>query len=137
MATQNLYLTSSQPRHPRRGRSDCGRRITVEDIAIWHLRLGKTVADSRTTTSLAAFMPRSRTDHQAEIERGISENDAFLRGAQQFSNSPNTGEGVVASAIVDGASEMQSYGLRQRGVDVTVTEAGMRGGMTKLNSRSP
>ena len=65
-----------------------GRRITVQDIAIWHQRLGKSVDEiceehdlglAEVHAALAYYF-----DHQDEIDRSIDEGDAFaeaLRGS--------------------------------------------------------
>ena len=59
-----------------------GHRITVQDIAIWHQRMGKSVEEicseygiglSDVHAALAFYF-----DHQDEIDRGISESDAFV-----------------------------------------------------------
>lgn len=60
-----------------------GRRIPVEDIAIWHVRLGKTVHEicAEYDLSLAEIYAALAHyyDHQADIERDIAEGDAFVK----------------------------------------------------------
>lgn len=60
-----------------------GRRISVEDIAIWHVRLGKTVDEicAEYDLSLAEIHAALAHyyDHQADIERDIAEGDAFVK----------------------------------------------------------
>lgn len=59
-----------------------GRRISVEDVAIWHVRLGKSVDEicaeydlslAEVHAALAYFY-----DHQAEVERAIDDGDRFV-----------------------------------------------------------
>ncbi|HYA04461.1 MAG TPA: DUF433 domain-containing protein [Xanthobacteraceae bacterium] len=60
-----------------------GRRISVEDIAIWHVRLGKTVDEICAEFDLSLAEVHAALayyyDHQSEIERDIEQGDAFLR----------------------------------------------------------
>ena len=59
-----------------------GRRISVEDIAIWHVRLGKTVDEICAEYDLSLAEVHAALahyyDHQAEIERDINEGDAVM-----------------------------------------------------------
>jgi len=68
-----------------------GRRISVEDIAIWHMRLGKTVDEICAEFDLSLAEVHAALayyyDHQAEIERDISEGDAFARALRDSSPS--------------------------------------------------
>jgi uncharacterized protein (DUF433 family) len=68
-----------------------GRRISVEDIAIWHLRLGKTVDEICAEYDLSLAEVHAALayyyDHQDEIERNISEGDAFLKALRNSSPS--------------------------------------------------
>ena len=68
-----------------------GRRISVEDIAIWHLRLGKTVDEICAEYDLSLAEVHAALayyyDHRAEIERGINEGDAFLNALRNSSPS--------------------------------------------------
>jgi uncharacterized protein (DUF433 family) len=68
-----------------------GRRISVEDIAIWHVRLGKAVDEICTEFDLSLADVHAALayyyDHQAEIDRGINEGDAFLRALRDSSPS--------------------------------------------------
>jgi uncharacterized protein (DUF433 family) len=60
-----------------------GRRISVEDIAIWYVRLGKTVDEICAEYDLSLAEVHAALahyyDHQAEIERDINEGDAFVK----------------------------------------------------------
>jgi uncharacterized protein (DUF433 family) len=60
-----------------------GRRISVQDIAIWHDRLGKTVDEicvdydlslAEVYAALAYYY-----DHRKDIDRHIKETDAFVK----------------------------------------------------------
>jgi uncharacterized protein (DUF433 family) len=68
-----------------------GRRISVEDIAIWHVRLGKTVDEISAEYDLSLAEVHAALahyyDHQAEIERDIDEGDAFLTALRNASPS--------------------------------------------------
>jgi uncharacterized protein (DUF433 family) len=68
-----------------------GRRISVEDIAIWHVRLGKTVDEICAEFNLSLAEVHAALayyyDHQSEIERAINEGDAFLRALRDSSPS--------------------------------------------------
>ena len=68
-----------------------GRRISIEDIAIWHLRLGKTVDEICAEYDLSLAEVHAALayyyDHQAEIERQINEGDAFLKALRDSSPS--------------------------------------------------
>ena len=59
-----------------------GHRITVQDIAVWHQQMGKSVEEicseyglglSKVHAALAYYF-----DHRDEIDRGIRESDAFV-----------------------------------------------------------
>ena len=66
-----------------------GRRISVEDIAIWHLRLGKTVDEICAEYDLSLAEVHAALayyyDHQAEIDRDIAEGDAFVKALRETS----------------------------------------------------
>src|SRR5215831_6419985 len=68
-----------------------GRRISVEDISIWHVKLGKSVDEICTEFDLALADVHAALayyyDHQAEIERDINEGDAFLKALRESSPS--------------------------------------------------
>src|ERR1700726_3253209 len=68
-----------------------GRRISVEDIAIWHVRLGKTVKEISAEYDLSLAEVHAALahyyDHQAEIEQSINEGDAFLKALRNTSPS--------------------------------------------------
>src|SRR5438445_13831414 len=68
-----------------------GRRISIEDIAIWHLRLGKTVDEICAEYDLSLAEVHAALayyyDHQADIERQINEDDAFLKALRDSSPS--------------------------------------------------
>ncbi len=73
-----------------------GRRISVEDIAIWHVKLGKTVDEICSEFDLSLGEVHAALayyyDHQAEIERDINEGDAFARALGD--SSPSKHESV-------------------------------------------
>ena len=70
-----------------------GHRITVQDIAIWHQQMGKSVEEicseyglglSDVHAALAYYF-----DHQDEIDRSIKESDAFVSALRRSTqNSP-------------------------------------------------
>src|SRR5260370_27176155 len=68
-----------------------GRRISIEDIAIWHLRLGKTVDEICAEYDLSLAEVHAALayyyDHRDEIERQINEGDAFLKALRDSSPS--------------------------------------------------
>jgi uncharacterized protein (DUF433 family) len=68
-----------------------GRRISVEDIAIWHLKLGKTADEICAEYDLSLAEVHAALayyyDHQADIERDINEGDAFLKALRNSSPS--------------------------------------------------
>jgi len=64
-----------------------GRRITVQNIAVWHERLGKTADDiadeydlklSEVHAALAYYF-----DHREEIDNGLDEGEAFVAALRQ------------------------------------------------------
>ena len=67
------------------------RRISVEDIAIWHVKLGRTVDEICTECDLSLAEAHAALayyyDHQAEIERDIGEGNAFLTASRDSSPS--------------------------------------------------
>jgi uncharacterized protein (DUF433 family) len=78
--------------HTRGGKARiAGRRISVEDIAIWHLRLGKTVDEICADYDLSLAEVHAALayyyDHQDENDRNISEGDAFLKALRNSSPS--------------------------------------------------
>lgn len=58
------------------------RRITVQDIAIWHERLGQTVDEIAAEHDLSLSDVHAALayyfDHQANIDQSIAEGDAFV-----------------------------------------------------------
>ena len=68
-----------------------GRRISVEDIAIWHLRLGKSVDEICAESDLSLAEVHAALayyyDHQVEIEREIDNGDAFVKALRNSSPS--------------------------------------------------
>ena len=65
-----------------------GHRITVQDIVIWHLRMGKSTEEICAEHDLGLADVHAALayyfDHRADIDRGISESEAFakaLRGS--------------------------------------------------------
>ena len=84
-------LHRCDPRYPSGKARIAGRRISIEDIAIWHLRLGKTVDEICAEYDLSLAEVHAALayyyDHQAEIERQINEGDAFLKALRDSSPS--------------------------------------------------
>src|SRR6266513_897113 len=68
-----------------------GRRISVEDIAIWHDRLGKTVDEVCAEYDLSLAEVHAALayyfDHQTEIDRHSKETDAFVKALRDSSPS--------------------------------------------------
>jgi uncharacterized protein (DUF433 family) len=68
-----------------------GRRISVEDIAIWHVKLGKAVDEICTEYDLSLAEVYAALayyfDHQVEIDRHIKETDAFVKALRASSPS--------------------------------------------------
>lgn len=66
-----------------------GHRITVQNIAIWHERLGKSADEIATEYDLTLADVYAALayyfDHRAEIERAIKESDAFAKALRQRS----------------------------------------------------
>ncbi len=64
-----------------------GHRITVQDIAIWHERLGRTpdeIAAEYDLTLAAIYAALAYYfDHRAEIDRAIEEGQAFAEALRQ------------------------------------------------------
>ena len=64
-----------------------GHRITVQDIVIWHERLGRSADEIATDYDLAlADVYAALTyyfDHRAEIDESIEEGDAFAEALRQ------------------------------------------------------
>lgn len=64
-----------------------GRRISVEDIAIWHVRLAKTVDEICAEHDLSLAEVHAALahyyDHRTEIERAIDAGDAFVKALRQ------------------------------------------------------
>src|SRR3989304_824621 len=64
-----------------------GRRITVQDIAIWHERLGRTadeIAAEYGLTLAAIYAALAYYfDHRAEIDQAIEEGQAFAEALRQ------------------------------------------------------
>ena len=59
-----------------------GRRITVEDVVIWHERLGKSVDEIATTYALTLSDVYAALtyyyDHQSEIDESLRESKAWI-----------------------------------------------------------
>jgi uncharacterized protein (DUF433 family) len=68
-----------------------GRRISVEDIAIWHDRLGKSVDEICTEYDLSLAQVHAALayyyDHQAEIDQNMKEGEAFVKALRESSSS--------------------------------------------------
>ena len=64
-----------------------GRRITVQDIVIWHERLGRTcdeiAAEYDLTLSDIYAALAYYFDHRAEIDNSIAESDAFVEALRR------------------------------------------------------
>ena len=64
-----------------------GHRITVQDIAIWHERLGRSpdeiTAEYGLTLAAVHAAPAYYFDHRAEIDQAIEEGDAFAEALRQ------------------------------------------------------
>jgi hypothetical protein len=114
-----------------------GRRISVEDIAIWHVRLGKTVDEICASISRwPRFMPRSPTTmtinpRSSEPSTKVTRSCGPCVIARPPS-SPNAlrsgGLSSVRYYMDEHVGTAVVHGLRRRGVDVTtVAEADMRG----------
>jgi uncharacterized protein (DUF433 family) len=70
-----------------------GHRIRVQDVAIWHEKLGMTadeIVDQYPTISLADVYAALAYywDHRDEIEREIAEGDAFAEELRRTSTTP-------------------------------------------------
>ena len=68
-----------------------GRRISVQDIAIWHDRLGKTVDEICADYDLSLAEVHAALayyyDHRDDIDRHIKETDAFVKALRTSSPS--------------------------------------------------
>lgn len=68
-----------------------GRRITVQDIVIWHERIGKSADEIASEFDLSlADVYAALTyyfDHRQEINQAISESNAFVEALKQSSPS--------------------------------------------------
>ena len=64
-----------------------GHRITVENIAIWHERLGKSVDEICSDHDLSLAEVHAALayyyDHQVEIDRAIADGEAFVEQLKQ------------------------------------------------------
>jgi uncharacterized protein (DUF433 family) len=71
-----------------------GHRITVEDIAIWHERLGKTADEIATEYDLTLADVYAGLayyfDHRQEVDQGIEESRAFVDALRQSTPSKLT-----------------------------------------------
>jgi len=69
-----------------------GRRITIQNIVIWHERLGKNVDEicAEYDLSLADVYAALAYyfDHREEIDRSIEEDEAFVKSLHQQTPSP-------------------------------------------------
>ena len=92
MTTQSLYrhIVATPDTLGGRPRIE-GRRISVEHIAIWHDRLGRSVEEICADYELSLAEVHAALayyyDHQAEIERDIKEGDAFVAALRERSAS--------------------------------------------------
>ncbi len=68
-----------------------GRRITVQDIVIWHERLGRDVDEICAEYDLALADVYAALayyfDHRDEIDRGIEEGEAFVAALRRDTSS--------------------------------------------------
>lgn len=68
-----------------------GHRITVQDIAIWHERMGKSADEIASDYSLSLSDVYAALayyfDHQEEMDRAILESDAFVKLLRQTTTS--------------------------------------------------
>jgi uncharacterized protein (DUF433 family) len=68
-----------------------GHRISVEDIAIWHVKLGKSVDEICTDYGLSLAEVHAALsyyyDHQSEIDQHIKETEAFVKELRRSSTS--------------------------------------------------
>ena len=68
-----------------------GHRITVQDIAIWHERMGRTPDEIAAEYGLTLGDVHAALayyfDHRADIDRSIEESDAFIQALRQQSTS--------------------------------------------------
>jgi len=80
-----------------------GRRISVQDIAIWHDRLGKTVdeicADYHLSLAEVHAALAYYYDHRDEIDQHIKETDAFVKALRATSPS------ILAQRLAEGRGE--------------------------------
>jgi uncharacterized protein (DUF433 family) len=64
-----------------------GHRITVENIAVWHERMGKSVEEIAAEYDLSLADIHAGLayyfDHRAEIDASIQESDAFVESMRQ------------------------------------------------------
>ena len=71
-----------------------GHRITVQDIAIWHERLGRSVDEIAADYDLSLAEIYAALayyfDHRAEVDRGIEESRAFADALQKHTPSKVT-----------------------------------------------
>ena len=71
-----------------------GRRITVQNVAIWHLRMGKSVDEICTEHGLELSEVHAALaynfDHREEIDRSIAAGEAFV--AELRKSSPSVRE---------------------------------------------
>jgi uncharacterized protein (DUF433 family) len=92
MTTQSLYRHLVATPDTLGGKTRiAGRRISVEDIAIWHVKLGKTVDEICAEYDLSLAEVHAALaycyDHQTDIERDINEGDALLKALRDSSPS--------------------------------------------------
>jgi len=75
-----------------------GQRITVQDIAIWHERLGRSVDEIAAEHSLTLGDVRAAlayySDQQQEIDRSIADGEAFAAALRQRTPSKLGGKPV-------------------------------------------
>ncbi len=83
-----------------------GRRITVQNIVIWHDRLGKSVDEIAAEYDLTQADIYAALayyfDHRAEIERSLKEGMAFVKALRQ--RAPSKVRGKLRERKGDGAA---------------------------------
>ncbi len=69
-----------------------GHRITVQNIVIWHERMGKSVDEISAEYDLSPAAIHAALayyfDHRQEIDRSIAEDEAFVEALREQSDSP-------------------------------------------------
>lgn len=79
-----------------------GHRISVQNVVIWHEKMGYSIEEIAAMTKLTLAQLHSALayyfDHQDEIERSIAESDAFVEEMRQ--NTPS----LLAQRLYDRSS---------------------------------